>query len=239
MRPALCTIILAAFLPAQHPPALTSDEVARKLDALIAEMDIVRAKAQGARRRAALASTPEDERGLVRVLAELGHELEGMAGRLVLIDSIHARIAKAMKLDTLAEVQDAIEVIEAEMLEDLEAGMHGAQRRVALARFHLAQVLLEQAGREIHSSTNDRRGEKLLLRARAKYREMLDKTDVQVDGIASSSHAIALRGIVKVETCLYEGYLRLSRENHNARSHAANARRHRKAAEVAFDQLVV
>lgn len=261
---AAIAILFAAALP-QDPSAPEEERKARAdlahaahhLDELLLRADQVRDRARAAMvltRTTEVTASQVDRARLAKLAADLTAQLSSLEASIdahvpnirALRAAINAeipppaegsipwfreRMDAARKLATHEETMAALRAIESELQVERVKAKPGAAALLGHVRYLLAEAL---RGIATQAQTRNRLSEAVdrMRDAAKKLEQVLLAPDSADTGEASSLHAAALRRRVEIEASIYLGYRAM-----NQSSHDATARRHRKNAEDAFEQL--
>lgn len=235
----------------------------QRVDALLQQVDATNENARGTAGAARSVEAQAREGGLeqaAKAIADMQQQLDQLANHLTeraaALRALRAKVAAeapaqlvdpvgqlAVKVESVARMQSLTEAeqtlvqVEKALLDDTMRKQPGADRLLALTRYRTAEVLRHRSGVEIRVRDGDTEAEKLLRRACTKLNECVQLPDVADSGEGTSLHAAALRRIVNLEALLYDGFKRLAEAQPTARTHAQNAKKHREAAESAFERL--
>lgn len=263
--PLLLSLLPAQAPPAAKPDARA--EIARfvqRLDALLLQADVTNEHARATSGIARTVETQARDGGLeqaAKAVADAQQQLDQLANliteRTVALRALRSKIAAeapafvdpvgqladkvatVVRMHSLTDAEAALVQIEKSLLEEPMAKLQGAGTLLGVTRYRLAETLRHRSSSvELRAKVGgEREAEKLLRRASAKLGEVLTCPDAADTGEGSSLHAAALRRIVQIEATLYDAYKRLSEAQPTARTYAQSAKKHRDAAEAAFEKL--
>lgn len=144
-------------------------------------------------------------------------------------------ILLAASAKTPEEAEVALNALEKQYTE-LDATDPKRATLLGFVRLQIGDTLRQRAAFYIRIN-NAVEGERILLRAARKYRDILSLTDFDAGSEGTSIHAAALLRVIQIEANLYQGYRDMAEKQPTGTTHLANARVHREAAERAFENI--
>lgn len=152
-------------------------------------------------------------------------------------ESLQAKVQVAMNAPDLGQALVALQRLETELTAADPKVESRRDAALGFLRYAIADVHRRTGEMQIKQRVDNKLAEKSFEKATVKYREVLNCEDTDSSGFGTSLHADALRRVVLIEASLYEGYHALAAKQPSVRSHAEAARKHRTAAEQAFERL--
>ena len=209
----LGTTLLAASLPAQEPDESPPAEVVvitRGLDGLAADVDALQGRLLAALEQAKAARSPEEADALYAEVVQVSKQLAELNAKAAdvraAVHPLKGRLEAALKLPTADESKVALQKLERSATEAARGGDDVAIRLLGVVRFQLAEVMRQQAAKDMGQGRNPGLPSDAWNQVAKAFEGVLQCADGEAAEIGNSLHAAALAKVVECKVTLYVAY---------------------------------